>query len=294
MELIESKVVRIDEPDVFKRVECAARTCYKSEANITPDSARKMYTNLLNRNHTAMLEHAYVHFIANWGRKKDLKDIPYLIIDDCPYDPRSIVISGNVRCILNSGANDLISAMNNEYPGCAGNIVDQSNTTIVAVPETFLKEQCNICDIFRHIPITYRITCDRGVSHELVRHRTMSFAQESTRYVNYAKSQMQFIKPANYDDWLPFHQNLFIKSLEASEARYCQFLSVGDTTPQIARALLPNAIKTEVVMTGTLDKWQQFLNLRYHEFTGKVHPDMKRISTMIYEDLVNTYPEYIK
>ena len=140
---------------------------------------------------------------------------------------------------------------------------------------------------------TARVITDRGVTHEIVRHRTFSFCQESTRYCNYSKDKfgkgLTFIEPQIFDSAkadsdkrpLTAGEALFIKSCREAEENYMEFLGRG-FTPQQARAVLPNSVKTEICMCGFRDTWEHFFELRYYGATGKPHPDMLQVSTMLY------------
>lgn len=125
--------------------------------------------------------------------------------------------------------------------------------------------------VLEHISVSLRFICDRGVSHELVRHRLAAYSQESTRYVRYG--DVQFIEPWW---WQVADEDLVIKVHEffaLSEDLYCTMLDSG-CAPQAARAVLPTALKTEVVMTANLREWRHVFKLR----TSKAaHPDMRRI-----------------
>lgn len=132
---------------------------------------------------------------------------------------------------------------------------------------------------------TLKFICDRAVSHELVRHR-VALAQESQRYCGYDKDkfggEIVFVKPTNFDDstyWDFRKQRAFRKSCATSERLYLLLRKLG-AKPEIARTVLTNSVKTEVVMTGTQEEWQHFLNMRYIEVTGKVHPDMKTVADL--------------
>lgn len=293
MKLIESKIERIDEKDPLKKIELAARTCYKSEAQITDDSAKRMYNNLLKRQHYAMLEHVAFTF--------DVPEQLYYYIETNPFfnctyfkdnnNEARYVVSGNLRAILESSPTSINQALIEKFPKLVPSTklpaYMYSDAKLTDISKFALKNPSTLSDLIdKHTYRTYRITCDRGVSHELVRHRRFSFAQESTRYVNYAKNEdMLFIKPADYDTWSDRNKRWLELSLYNAECKYKHLID-GGCTPQLARAVLPNAIKTEVVMTGNLENWKHFLDLRYYETTGKAHPDMKRIATMIHDDLV--------
>lgn len=131
--------------------------------------------------------------------------------------------------------------------------------------------------------VTAKFICDRGVSHEIVRHRGlygMSYAQESTRYCNYSKSkfgqELTFIEPS----WefpsssIVSTKERFEAMLEEAEANYMELITLG-FKPQEARAILPNAIKTEIVVTGFIDDWKHFFELRCD---NAAHPDIRKLA----------------
>ena len=137
--------------------------------------------------------------------------------------------------------------------------------------------------------VMVRFICDRGVSHEIVRHRTMSFAQESTRYCNYSKSkfgqELTFIEPA----WeFPSSDIINIKErfkaiLGEAEANYMELITLG-FKPQEARAVLPNALKTEIVVTGFIDDWKHFFELRC---SNAAHPDIKKLALDLQKQFID-------
>lgn len=128
--------------------------------------------------------------------------------------------------------------------------------------------------------VTAKFICDRGVSHEIVRHRVMSFAQESTRYCNYSKDkfgqELTFIEPS----WEFPSSNIinirerFEAMLKEAEANYMELITLG-FKPQEARAVLPNALKTEIVVTGFIDDWKHFFELRC---SNAAHPDIRKLA----------------
>lgn len=147
--------------------------------------------------------------------------------------------------------------------------------------------------MLEHFSFSVKFICDRGVSHELVRHRVASFAQESTRYCNYGKSgEVVFIKPdALYDDFEDHRGNYdtWCRSMSRAEKDYLYLLQNG-ATPQEARAVLPNSLKTEVVMTANLREWRHFFKLRALGTTGKPHPQMQEIAVALLEDVKSQIP----
>ncbi|MDO8634915.1 MAG: FAD-dependent thymidylate synthase [Dehalococcoidia bacterium] len=126
--------------------------------------------------------------------------------------------------------------------------------------------------VIEHVTLSVKFICDRGVTHELVRHRLCAFTQESTRYCNYGKLGMTFIKPCF---WQPGTTEylLWLKSMEEAEFKYLQLLEIK-ATPQEARSVLPNSLKTEIICTANLREWRHILKLR----TSKAaHPQMREV-----------------
>jgi thymidylate synthase (FAD) len=125
--------------------------------------------------------------------------------------------------------------------------------------------------VLEHEKITMRFIIDRGVSHELCRHRLNAISQESTRYVNYKNRGVEFIdiKPFMTEDQYP----VWLKAMEDAEHRYLELISHG-ATPQFARSVLPNSLKTELVFTANLRQWRHVLKLRTSE---AAQPQMREV-----------------
>lgn len=156
-------------------------------------------------------------------------------------------------------------------------------------------EDCKDIEIMKHVTHTVRFVCDRGVSHELVRHRPCSFAQESTRYCNYSQDkfgeEITVIKPLFFEQWTDETQSCqtevywnWFRSCEYAEKNYFNLLKLG-ATPQEARSVLPNSLKTEIIMTANETEWQHIVNLRAKGTTGAPHPQMVEIMQPWYEEL---------
>ena len=138
--------------------------------------------------------------------------------------------------------------------------------------------------VLEHFNITVKFICDRGVSHEIVRHRLASYCQESTRYCNYSKDdfsgEITVVEPFYLvPDTLAY--NAWKEACEAAEAAYFRLLDWG-CTPQEARAVLPNSLKTEVVMTANLREWRHFFKLRC---APAAHPQMREVATPLLADM---------
>ena len=187
MKIIEPEFIieeSLDGNDLLRRIERAGRVCYKSEAKITDDSAKKFVQNILKNGHESVIEHE---------------------------------------------------------------------------------------------KISVRIVCDRGVSHEIVRHRIASYSQESTRYCNYNAdkfgNELTFIKPYFWNEDVVKY-NIWKKTMQYIEKSYIQLIESG-AKPQEARSVLPNSLKTEIVVTMNLREWRHFFKLRADK---AAHPQMRQIA----------------
>ena len=263
MKFIQPKVEIIEqEPGIegiYKQIELAGRTCYKSEDKITPDSAKEFVLRMVNSGHGAMLEHGtiYLDFPAhpvNW-EAFECAGSKYSFVG---YEKGSQInhITTNYRVLVENDWLDLL-----DYQ---------------VEPSKYHEKR-----------VMVRFTCDRGVSHELVRHRVFSFAQESTRYCNYSKDkfggEITCIIPTWYEEASEAIKNYFSGSLQCAEDAYFTLLENGYTAQQ-ARQVLPNALKTEVVMTGFVKDWEQFFELRC---APNAHPDMKYLADKLKEEFIS-------
>ena len=191
----------INEQQILKKLESIGRVCYKSENNITEDSAERFVKNIMNRNHESVLE---------------------------------------------------------------------------------------------HVSISVRVICDRGVSHEIVRHRIASYSQESSRYCNYSNdkfgNELTFIKPCFWENKYDTEEcemsigfrcrneyEQWLKCMASIEQCYFAMLEHG-ATPEQARSILPNSLKTEIVMTMNLREWRHFFLLRCDK---AAHPQMRQVANLI-------------
>lgn len=308
-------------PEQF--IEKVGRTCYKSEDKITEDSAVKFVGNLVKRGHEAMIEHYNLIFkttapyyeeikfdrdnlMRNGNLYNDNSHLieetlrPYLRFTDLQTDDREMrcIISGNMRawrdfvkaCVTGFGfIPQYMHGIIRCYPTFFSEFNDYvpsiiNNTILIPIHENDL-----LPGIERntHLNVTVKFICDRGVSHEMVRHRVASFAQESTRYCNYSQDKFDnaitVIRPSwcdkdsdAYHEWL--HGCLY------SEEYYNILLDIG-RTPQEARSVLCNSLKTEIIVTMNLDGWKHFFGLRCAE---GAHPDMREVAIMA-RDLFDMY-----
>lgn len=139
--------------------------------------------------------------------------------------------------------------------------------------------------IIEHEKATIEVVCDRGVSHEWVRHRLGSYTQESTRFVNYGKEigGVRFIKPHFKT---PENEHIWKQEVQLAEQVYLELLNGGET-PQIARSVLPNSTKTSLIVTYNLRVWRHFFIMRT---CREAHPQMKEITIPLLEAFQRLVP----
>ncbi|MCD8013900.1 MAG: FAD-dependent thymidylate synthase [Lachnospiraceae bacterium] len=154
--------------------------------------------------------------------------------------------------------------------------------------------------VIEHESVTVKVICDRGVTHEIVRHRVASYSQESTRYCNYSKDKFQnqisvidLATGFGYDLNDPADRRkyeIWTAAMESAEKYYFEMLSAG-ASPQEARSILPNSLKTELVMTMNLREWRHFLRLRH---ASAAHPQIREIAGQILEVFQKELPAFFR
>ena len=250
---------------LYKQIELAGRTCYKSEDKITPTSAKEFVDRMIKSGHGAMLEHGTIYLFCPTEEYVDSNgDVQY-------YNPLERYQDNSYSALAES--NEGMYVTTNLRVLVEGNYMND------------LKYQCEPTE-FHERRVCVRFICDRGVSHEFVRHRVFSFAQESSRYCNYSKDkfgkELTYIYPCwmpefDENDWSPFHHVLY-----QAERDYFQLLAEG-WKPQQARVVLPNALKTELVMTGFVSDWKHFFELRCD---SSAHPQARELAVPLKEEFI--------
>lgn len=299
---------------VYKQIEMAGRTCYKSEDKITETSAKEFVDRMIRSGHGAMLEHGTI----------------YLTIPDREPDEFGRMDYGHVG-VGNYSANKYSKVTYRNYSQEPNETQKEycskipRTTTYVTTNLRVLVENGWMDDLkYISIPteyharrVTVKFVCDRGVTHEFVRHRVFSFAQESTRYCNYSKDKFSneitcILPPWINESDLPiglaytsdnwgslmheYYYDItdagkekgftvdpvrnFVYALQASERLYFSLLKEG-WKAQEARAVLPTALKAELVMTGFVDDWKHFFHLR--TATG-AHPQARELAQPLQEE----------
>ena len=275
---------------VYKQIEKVGRVCYKSEDKITEDSAKPFVDRMIKSGHGAMLEHGTVYLYIRRKGNESLEVDKYLM------NPYSRVIF-------------------RQFPNSRDMEIYITTNLRVLVENGWLKDLEYICEPteYHERRVTVHFVCDRGVSHEFVRHRVMSFAQESTRYCNYSKdkfgNELTFIIPCWLDiptghyaywdgDWCDIdkmkiqlpegeHKDIdaFLWTLNNAETHYTLLINSG-WKPQEARAVLPNSLKTELVVTGFVSDWNHFFDLRARGTTGAPHPQAKELAEPLMREFI--------
>lgn len=222
-------------------------------------------------------------------------------------DAHVSVISGSFRAFLNLydldkysyslAIKSVLGALHDYYPEIFDkdyglNEIDRKCINLMSRQDfvDYVHKRCSDKDradaiIRKHLTHTILFTCDRGVSHEFVRHRVCSFAQESTRYCNYSKdkfgNEITVIEPCFWEKGSTQYA-LWEQSCKESEKAYFQLMAVEGVKAQEARSVLPNSLKTELIITATEEEWQHIINLRYHGTTGAPHPQMVEVMAKAY------------
>lgn len=254
---------------IYQHIEKCGRTCYKSEDKITEDSAMKFFHGLVNRKHFAMLEHGTVYFrFPIHTDKASLEAISKVVRSK--YSFTKVGEEGNLYCTTNMRV--LLEEVPEEYE---------------ALLLTYALEDPDDNHIRKY---TAKFTISRGIANEFVRHRVLSFAQESTRFCNYSHDrfgkEVTFIRP----EWLKVEdidqeaEEVWLNAMAKAEKDYLDLIRLG-IKHQDARGVLPLDLKTELVVTGTWDQWEDFLDLRMRGITGPAHPDAKAIAREWYNCL---------
>lgn len=296
MKIINAQASVLVENDPIKKIEKCGRVCYKSEDKITEDSAEKFVANIIKRGHEAVLEHASFIFQVSYNVYEDLREKVMFVEERYPVkmylrftDSDGYIVSGNVRAWRDffrfSGVppymNDFVESNPILFPEFKSDSPFNIEGGEWSIRQISTNDLVSTYQRLVHEDVSVKFICDRGISHEIVRHRPASFCQESTRYCNYSKDgfggEITVINPISFDcSDSPYR--IWKKSCENSETAYFDLLDEG-CTPQEARDVLPNSLKTELIMTAPLMEWCHFFNLR---MSAAAHPQMREVAFYAY------------
>ena len=323
----------IDDPSITKKIEKVARVCYKSEDKIDEGTDMIMCRSLIKRQHTAMLEHASLvlevgeqeyslietlrSFMENMIEDGEQNRKCYLRYTNFTSDGNNYryFISGNIRAwyefmmyansvnglpkrlynIINDNVNNIFDIDVDAFDFVTFDMYDEDDFYAKVVTD-----MNQLTDEERMVHETFSVlfTVDHGVTHELVRMRDCSFAQESTRYCNYANgkfgNEITVILPCFFDTGMGTNSNsLVYKEWESAcknaEASYFKLLEYS-AKPQEARDVLPTSVKADIVMTTNLAEWKHIFNLRACDSTGPAHPQMKEVMIPLFKEMREKYP----
>lgn len=303
MRLIKSKVENITpqrylEKDILKHIELCGKTCYKAENNITDDSYKRFVDMIKTNHHNSVLEHGTVYLYTTCDVSaagafnhsiayKYFKNPYSIVTKDNRMDLQGLYITTNYRVITENGWEDDLKYL--------------------------VDKPIKPYHVERH---TFRITCSRAIANEIVRHRQMSFSQESSRYCNYSKEkfggELTYVIPEklkmlkegncylfNGKDYAiePFNRNVWdtqaiipdklynyeeikewLDSLYRASESYLRLLEYYNWKPEESRGVLPLDLKTELIVTGTTEQWHDFFKLRCAK---SAHPDIQKIANDI-------------
>ena len=276
---------------VYKQIERAGRTCYKSEDKITEDSAKEFVDRMIKSGHGAMLEHGTVYL------KFNVKDL-YIVGEDEYLNQQK-----KLNDLINKYSTNKYSIVkvNQDY--------DTAFITTnyrVLVENDWLDDLQYICEPteYHEKRITVKFITDQGILREFTRHRVFSFAVESTRYCNYTKdkfsNEITFIQPnwISDEDIKNYHMdydyftnqdnnhiiavNRFMSALKNAEYFYIELIKLG-WKPQQSRNVLPLATKCDMVMTGFVSDWRHFFELRD---AASAHPQAQELAHPLHETFI--------
>lgn len=254
---------------LYKQIEMAGRTCYKSENNITEDSAKAFVNRMIKLGHGAMLEHGTVYLAIPMttyapDAVNTYRDNPYSRVNECN------------EFIFTDKYGDKVAAW------CV------TTNLRVLVENDCLEDLEFLCEPtgYHEKRVTVKFICPISISREFNRHRANSMAEQSTRYCNYSKdkfdNEITFIKPYWYDDADSYTKNEFDRGLQYAEGYYMFLIDKG-MKAQEAREILPLCTATELVHTAFVDDWKHFFFLRD---AAPAHPQARELAKPLHKEFI--------
>lgn len=309
---------------IFKQIELAGRTCYKSEDKIDKYSARVFVERMIESKHYAMLEHGTVYLTLNIKSKNRNKTVHY------PWYYNNAIaryeeIFSYIQCLFLGNKYSIVKlSQNKDYTETTMCITTNYRVIVENDWQEIMNEFLSEPTIYHERRITLKFTTNIGVTREGNRHRVNSIAEESTRYCNYTKDKFSndicICKPSWFDnndidyinkfdesEWIEYMLSKFdtknpdflnfntidwyVMSITFAQIAYRNLIKLG-WKPQQAREILPLATKSEVVYTAFVHDWKHWFDLRLYGTTGKPHPNMLEVAKkasklLIEEDLID-------
>lgn len=305
MKIVEPYVKLLEFDNIYDRIEYATRNCYKSQKSETPEKRDAFIYDKIERRHLSVLEHSNI--VLAWNFSKDeIDDAVYIyqwlqavkgeseakIYISLSSLQQSIIMSGNVRGwmdlfshdlrespLFNEGFLDMLeTALSKEHPMF---FLDRN---ILPVGDIKLStEEDAILHDFIHATISFEILTDRATSHQIVRHRVFSFAQESQRYCNYSKEKFDNSISFVLNDMDESTKDAMLYSLGLAENTYMKMLE-NKVPPETARMVLPNATATTIIMSGRVLDFIGFIDKRtISSAQGPIKKIAEEIRKVIFE-----------
>ena len=328
MRIINASYEIIEDPSITRKIERIARVCYKSEDKIDEGTDMIMCRSLINRQHTAMLEHGHLilevgeqeynlietirSFMENMiennedNRKCYLRYTNRINTESNEYH---YIVSGNIRAwyefmqyansvnglpkrlyyLINDNVNNIFDINVTEFDSMVFDTYDLNDYYAKVITDmSTLSNEERMV----HEIFSVLFTSDLLIQRELVRHREASFAGESTRYCNYSLdkfgNEITVIKPCFCNEESTMYKE-WKMAMADSEIHYFELIKLG-ATPQEARDALPVATKCDTVVTTNLSEWKHIFNLRACDSTGPAHPKMKEIMIPLFKEMREKYP----
>lgn len=290
MKIENSSVEFIREPNILKKIELAGRTCYNSQNLITENSYKKFIKKIMEHAHGSVIEHSNIiikyyetadvedaEFVYEWllARKGFTNSHVWITLEkEENSEEHFIMMSGNARAwidfltekvdahLLDSDDHikNIYYEFHNKYPEL---FIEERGLPWTETEVVFLTEEEAAAINIVHTSYTFKVITSRDITHQIVRHRVLSFSQQSQRYVNFSleknDGEITYITPRinedtqSYEDWAAECQNV--------ENLYNGFIDDG-LPPEVARCILPNCTKTIIYITGHYMDWQHFIELR--------------------------------
>lgn len=328
MKIVNAGYELINEESVTKQIERIARICYKSEGYIKDGTDVKMLGKLMENQHYAMFEHASLAYevstavyqyiklvkndIMNLSTKsvKEASGLSRIRETTYEYEEDNIrcVVSGNIRawieffnyCTKNRFSDDVFKPIIADLYEATKGVVDfrrpdADYTAINLHGAKRIEDFSTLSPAERMVHETFSalITADRGFSHEIVRMRDCSFAQESTRYCNYSNgkfgNEITVVKPVFFEEGSPAFCS-WLAVCNTAETQYNYMINELGIPAQQARDVLPTSVKADIAVTANLQEWRHVFELRACDLTGPAHPQMKEVMCPLCVEMMEKYP----
>ena len=271
-EIIETELEQLS---LYQRIAYCAGVCYQREPRKTEEEAQAFCRRMVEIGHHSTMEMAVVHLVGDIVDVPSSKYITHTMLDT---RGERCVITGSIRALLEADGeygSQVWNLLANQYPVFFTESDPPRGRVRFAEPHEIP---------WQHKHVAARFIVNRAVSHELVRHRPMSFLQESQRYCRY-EDEVVFIRPEWANGYL--WETAFKTDCSHAEGRYKLYLQEG-LKPQQARAVLPNSTKTELIAYASLLQWRHIFNLRC---SPAADPEMIRVMRPLREEFMQQYPE---